>query len=130
MIIKKINSKNGITLISLIMAIIILLILSTVTVNSINASENVAPYNNMVADITLLENEVLIYYNKYGELPQLEEEKINGYYEIDLTKLDNITLNFGNRDNGDEDDIYLINKNLEVYYLKGIEKGGTIYHTL
>lgn len=128
------NPQKGITLISLIMTVIILLILSTITISSIRSSNNVAPYNNMIADITLLEDKVLVYYNKYGEIPKktdVAEKELEGttYYEIDLSKLENITLNYGTKIDGDETDIYLVNDNLKVYYLKGIEKSGTIHHT-
>lgn len=128
------NPQKGITLISLIMTVIILLILSTITISSIRSSNNVAPYNNMIADITLLEDKILVYYNKYGEIPKKADvagKELEGstYYEIDLSKLENITLNYGIKTDGDETDIYLVNENLEVYYLKGIEKSGTIHHT-
>lgn len=127
------NPQKGITLISLIMTVIILLILSTITISSIRSSNNVAPYNNMIADITLLEDKILVYYNKYGEIPKETDsnQTINGtvYHKIDLSKLENITLNYGIKTDGDETDIYLVNENLEVYYLKGIEKSGTIHHT-
>ncbi len=126
-----IKKQKGITLISLIMTVIILLILSTVTISSITTSNNIAPYNNMIADITLLEDKILVYYNKYGELPKKDyETEIEGitYYEIDLSKLDNITLHYGTLENGNED-IYLVNDSLNVYYLKGIERSDTIHHT-
>lgn len=57
------------------------------------------------------------------------------YYEIDLSKLENITLNYGSEYNQasnltKDSDVYVVNDNLKVYYLKGIEKGGTIYHEI
>lgn len=127
------NPQKGITLISLIMTVIILLILSTITISSIRSSDNVAPYNNMIADITLLEDKILVYYNKYGEIPKKTDvagKELEGttYYEIDLSKLENITLNYGTQENGNED-VYLVNDSLEVYYLEGIDKSGTIHHT-
>lgn len=96
----KIKSKKGITLVSLIMTVIILLILSTITVITINPSNNLGSYNKMLADISLLRDKVLIYYNKYEEIPKttrsikLFESEIE-YWEIDLNKLGGITLNFG-----------------------------------
>lgn len=130
MIKDKINSRKGITLVSLVVSIIILLILSTISVYSIRTSNNVSPYNNMVADINLLEDKILIYYNKYSEIPKTSEEiEINNvkYYKIDLSKLENVTLNFGT--NKGSEDYYLVNNNLEVYYKKGVQKAGDIYHT-
>ncbi|MBO4815625.1 MAG: hypothetical protein J5507_01485 [Clostridia bacterium] len=129
----KIKTEKGVTLVSLIMTIIILSILSTITITTIKSSNNVAPYNKMIADISLLEDKILIYYNKNGEIPKKENTYIpipeeTTYYEIDLNKLENVTLNFGT-DESDEDDRYFVNNNLKVYYKKGIKKLGETYHT-
>ena len=128
---EKIKSNKGITMVALVTTIIIMLILLGVSINGINISNNAVPYNNMGADITLLEEKLLLYYNRYKEIPKTEIVKqIDGvqYYEIDLSKLKNITLNYGIKYNGDEEDIYLVNDNLKVYYLKGVQKSGTMYH--
>lgn len=130
MIIDKIKSNNGITIIALVTTVIIMLILLGVTISGINMSNNSVAYNNMVSDINLLEGKLLSYYNKYKEIPKTDiTENIDGvtYYEIDLSKLDNLTLNYG-INNGDND-IYLVNDNLNVYYLKGVEKSKMVYHT-
>lgn len=130
MIIDKIKSNKGITIVVLVTTVIIMLILLGVTINGINISNNSVAYNNMVADINLLEEKLLSYYNKYKEIPKTEvTEEIDGitYYEIDLSKLNNLTLNYG-INNGDND-IYLVNDNLNVYYLKGVEKSKMVYHT-
>lgn len=128
-----ISQNRGITLVSLIITIIILLILSGAAITGINNSNDVSAYNNMIADLTLLEDKILVYYNRYGEIPRVESSNktINGivYYKIDLTKLENVTLNYGTVDEGDETDIYLVNDNLEVYYFKGIEKSEIMHHT-
>lgn len=128
---EKIKSNKGITMVALVTTVIIMLILLGVSINGINTSNNAVPYNNMVADITLLEEKLLLYYNKYKEIPKAEIVKQideTQYYEIDLSKLENITLNYGTKYDGDEEDIYLVNDNLKVYYLKGVQKSGTMYH--
>lgn len=130
MITDKTKSNKGITIVVLVTTVIIMLILLGVTINGINISNNSVAYNNMVADINLLEEKLLSYYNKYKEIPKTEvTEEIDGitYYEIDLSKLNNLTLNYG-INNGDND-IYLVNDNLNVYYLKGVEKSKMVYHT-
>ena len=131
---EKLSQKKGVTLVALIITIVILLILSGVAINNLKNSSNVAPYNNMVADIELLTDKIAVYYNKYGEIPMIESSKqiIEGleYYKIDLTKLENITLNYGTEKDGDVKDIYLVNNNLEVYYLKGIDKSGILQHKI
>ena len=70
---EKNNSKKGITLVSLVVTIVILLILSTVSIYGIKSSNNINPYNEMIADINLLEDKILVYYNKYGEIPKTDE---------------------------------------------------------
>lgn len=132
----KINSNNGITIISLIITVIVLLILAGTIVSSLDTSDGTANYNKMTADIKFLKDELLIYYNKYEEVPTTDRKiNIDGedYLEIDLQKLSNITLNFG-KEYGEtatltnSDDVYVTDKNLNIYYLRGIEKSGTIYH--
>lgn len=131
-----IKSNKGITIISLIIAVIILLILSGTIIYNFNLSNGVGRYNNMVADIKLLKDEALIYYNNYGEIPKTERTiqiDETEYYEIDLKKLDNITLKYGSEYGQDGDltnasDVYVINDKLEIYYLKGTKKDGITYH--
>ncbi len=132
-----IKSKKGITLVSLVITVIVLLILSGVTISSINLSNGTGSYNNMVADIKLLNDKILVYYNKYGEIPKtnriinIDETE---YHEIDLSKLEDLTLNYGD-DYGEKGvlkstaDAYVINSNLHIYYLKGIKKSGEVFHS-
>lgn len=102
MIKEKINSQKGITIVAVVTSVVILLILSSVTIYSVRISNNAGPYNKMVADITLLEDKILVYYNKYGDIPihetsaTVEIDEVD-YYRIDLSKLENVTLNFGKR---------------------------------
>ena len=127
------NSNKGVTIVALIVTIILLLILSGVTINNLNKSNDVTPYNNMVSDVDLLENEILLYYNKYNEIPKTDREIIihgKKCYEIDLSKLDNLVLNYG-RDYGknnelvvDQSDVYVVNDSIEVYYVKGVGNEG------
>lgn len=131
MINQRIKSSKGITIVALIVTIIIALILSGTIIYTIKTSNDISPYNRMAEDIELLQDKILIYYNKYQEVPKKGSQfLINGkaYYEIDLSKLGAITLNFGS--GVDQDDIYLVNNNLEVYYKKGINKNGVIVHTI
>ena len=126
-----IKNQKGITLSYLIITIIILGILSTIAITSFNNSDDVGKYNKMIADITLLRDKILVYYNKNGEIPVIDNtsETIEGvtYNKIDVTKLRNITLNNGY--SNEEGDYYLVNNDLEVYYKKGTQKSGRTYHT-
>jgi len=126
-----VKNEKGITIVSLIFTIILLIILTTITKITIDGTKKDNAYNKMVADINVLEDKILVYYNKNGEVPiQDITELIDGvnYYKIDLGKLENITLNFGK--NEDINDYYLVNDNLKVYYKEGIEKSGVLYHTI
>ena len=136
----KMKNQKGITIVSLVSAVIILLILSAIIIYSITTNVSNQNLLRMRADVELLRDRVLIYYNRYGHVPVTgPHENYNlgsgehTFYEIDITRLENITLNFGSRDERfepyEEYDIYVINlTTLEVYYLLGIENEGKIYH--
>ncbi len=143
---KKINlkSQKGITLIILIITIVILAVLASVTVMNFDSGTDIRNYNYMCADIELLENKILIYYNKNKTLPvkgnaiggatemlqgQASSRDNSTYYQIDLAELPNMTLNYG-RGNISDKNIYIINEQShEVYYLKGVVYEGNNYYT-
>lgn len=130
------KSEKGITLVSLVITIIVILILTVGVTTSINTSKQVEykNYKKMCADVELLEDKVLLYYNTYEELPVKETEvtdipdELNSehkYYEIDTSKLKNITLNFGS-----DTDIYIVDsETYQVYYLEGIQYDDVTYYT-
>ena len=139
-----IRKNTGITLIVLVITIIILLILAAVVIYSLNSSPNTSKFNKMKADIDQLHDKILGYNQRYGELPilgRLETQPLleiigdqrapndsDIYYEIDISKLENLTLSYGNKKYG-EDDIYVVNSTtFNVYYLKGIELEGELFH--
>ncbi len=140
---KHIKNEKGITLIILIITIIIIAILTGVVVKKMDTGKDIRNYNYMCADIELLKNKILLYYNENGSAPiketafnakttlgtQASSRDNDNYYEIDLSKLYNITLNYGGgtTSNGD---VYIVNEqSLEVYYLNGIEYDGIQYYT-
>lgn len=130
-----IKKESGITIVALIVTIIIILILIG-TVSSNIYRRSTSAYQTMKIDINILEDNILIYYNKYKEIPKTELEiEIGGikYYEIDLSKLNNITLTHGKEYNKcneltKDSDVYVVNDSLEVYYLKGAKESGEIKH--
>lgn len=128
----KVISQKGITMVSLIVTIVVLLILSTIIITDTYTGADYKRYKLMCADIELLEDKVLIYYDKYGEIPKREltsapEGIENGheFYKLDTTKLNNLTLNYSA-----DDDIFIIDATtFEVYYQNGIEYNGATYYT-
>lgn len=140
----KLKSQKGITLIVLIITLIIVAILASVTIVNFDSGTDIKRYNYMCADIELLESKIQIYYNHHGNLPikgnalnniksNLEGQASNRdgdtYYQIDISQLNNITLNFGGG-NLENKNIYIINEQShEVYYLKGMEFEKKVYYT-
>ncbi len=142
---KKINLKNnrGITIIPIIVMIIVIVFLTSIVVTRIDIGTDIRNYNYMRADIELLESKIMAYYNENGDIPVGEKiddvqsligEEINSrdnneYYIIDISKLYNITLNFGGGDLSNKD-IYIVNEQShKVYYLKGVVYENEIYYT-
>ena len=141
------KNNKGITLISLIVTIVMVLIIASISISSINSAPDTQGFSKMKNDITSLKDKTLIYYNKYGEAPIIENKKIeqgrlnniklegtdtgDNYYEIDLSKLENITLNFGDKKNGNENDVYIINsKTLEIFYLEGTKLNEKMHYSI
>lgn len=95
---KSIKNSKGITIIALVVTVVILLILTGTVIYNSNLSKSNYKYNKMVADLDILSDKIFDYYKKYNELPRTERTIEIGevrYREIDLSKLDNLTLNFG-----------------------------------
>ena len=107
-----IKRENGITLASLIIAIAIMLIITSTTIYISFDRFEVNNLNKLSNDIELLEDKVSNYYLKYGVLPVLRVDnnaiKYNGtlnfvpnsgdnenYYIIDLGAMEGISLNYG-----------------------------------
>ncbi|MCI8273066.1 MAG: hypothetical protein HFJ55_03160, partial [Clostridia bacterium] len=139
---------SGITMISLVIGIVILIIISGMLIYNSKSGIQIRNYKWMQNDIEVLGNEIDAFYIKYGALPILHkytnikfEPQPNDsqeYYIIDLAALDGFTLNYGkdyeksdSENLGDnDDDIYIIDKQSHhIYYAKGIEMDGIVYYT-
>lgn len=154
------NLKNnkGVTLLILCIMIVVIIIISDITITEGLGLLNIKNVNKMVSDIEIISTGISNYYLKNNELPLLGkycdnkdflidlfngEEYINQsdsgeYYVIDLSKLDNLTLNYGrdyekwtsNADNEKYKDLYIINEvTHQVYYVDGITLKGEKYYT-
>lgn len=145
--------QKGITLVSLIITIVLLLIIAGTTVYTSVNRFKINNVKKMYNDIELLDDKVNNYYLKYGGLPVIKDadnnplsythtaidfnkdvNDNNNYYIIDLSAIGNITLNYGKEGHenpNNSDDVYIINeKSHTVYYVRGIEyTDGNLYHS-
>ena len=161
-----INLKNdkGVTLIILTITIIVLLIITGITINNSKSQLMIKKVNNLYSDIDSISTKVSDYYLKNNSLPVFDNniylnssselgtliEKIGGdksvinanddgpYYVLNLSKLENLTLNFGSEYKKWNDtsisnmyqDLYIINGvTHQIYYPKGIAYGKNVYFT-
>lgn len=153
------KNNKGISMVTLIITIVVILILSATMIISVSDYTDTSVLMNMRGDIQILKDKAIVYYNTYGEVPgcaetyyeeitaddttitvykNTESTEINDgfitsrdtndgdvYYQIDVTKLSNVTLNLGT-----DEDIYIINaKTLNVYYTNGVESEGVMHYT-
>lgn len=140
--------KKGVSLVVILVAVIIMMLLITsvsVVGNSAISSANFEEYNSEIKRISDMIN---IYVNENGKMPVTNEmisvsslgtdfinevkEKgdiSNDFYVIDISKLDDYTINKG-KGNIIDKDVYLISTNtFRVYYLKGFKYKGKVYFT-
>ena len=120
------------------MTILIVILIFLGLIISIKNGIELSKVNSMYEDIDILEDKIALYYLVYGYIPI--KDKVNfenwvnpndsdEYYEIDLDKLDNIYLNYGQRSK-DENDFYIINGiSHTIYYFKGIEYKNENHYT-
>ena len=140
------KNEKGITLIVLVLTIIMLIIITTTLIAHSYTSLEASGMEKLKGDIKVLEDRVASYYVKNDSLPTLGEPiskntientitdlNVNDggtYYILDLEKLDNPTLNFGNGYKSSENDKYIINEEThQIYYFGGITYEGEIHHT-
>lgn len=148
-----IKKEKGITLVSLIIMIMLMLIISSTTINISLNRFKINNFSRMKNDIIFLDEKVSNYYLKYGILPILREddglgkeykytsldfEKNSGdnliYYILDLEAMEGVSLNYGEegfKNPNTSDDVYIINeKTHTIYYVRGIELNGALYYYL
>lgn len=146
------KQENGVSLISLGIAIIIMMIITSMLVYSTKDTTQVNKLSKMYDDIANLRDKISVYYAKYGEIPTYKEQEITfnqsivgandtgAFYVIDLKAMDGLTLNYGadyesirngignNTDIGN--DLYIINETSHnIFYLKGITIDNNTYYT-
>ncbi len=141
-----IKKENGISMISLVVTIIILLIVTNMLIYNAKDSIHIKALTNLYSDIELLREKVFEYYNEYGQIPAKIKytnignlsnanilsvnNDIGDFYVIDSEAMMGITLNYGkdyekikdNQENANSyTDVYIINENSHnIFYVQGI----------
>lgn len=127
------KNEKGVTLLLLVLTLIVLaIIIGTISYSSISRIKMRA-YYNMCADIELLDEKIALYYLENKSIPIFEDEKLIGelipeysasnvnynpnnsgkLYKIDLSKLDNLSLNYT--------DYYIDKQSHTIYTSHGID---------
>lgn len=144
---RKLKDQKGIALSSIIAAVIIMVIISTMLILRTSESIQADRLNRMYNEIKDLQDNILVYYAKEGKIPNIKQydgedfnfltqANINDnsvYYVIDANKLDNVILKngSGNWRDLDTDDVYVVNEStLTVYYVRGVEVDNKKYYTI
>ena len=147
-------NKKGFSMVALAASLtIVMILLTTVTISVLNSLNNSRKVQ-FALEINSIEASINTYYVANGEYPTgssvtLDLTGIDSYkdqilangevptsdnkvilYEIDYSKIGNLTTNLGNGKNG-ENDIYALSQETgRVYYLQGLKIGSEVYFTL
>ena len=150
----KFNEK-GISLVTLTIAIILMIIITSILVYNAQTGVKLQALNKMYNDIEVLSHKISTYYLNYAAIPasikynnlsnielirksgQLSPNDNDNYYVIDLAAIENLSLNYGldykntTEDNSNtKSDIYIINEQSHhIYYVKGIVFDNRTYYT-
>lgn len=153
-----IKKSKGVSLISLVITVAVILILTNVVVYNATDSLRATKLSNMQADIENLRDKVSTYYAQYGMIPadtsiaytntshinSISEATDTGhFYVIDLAAMENVTLNYGKdyekirsgqattQDQINQlTDLYIINgTSHNIFYVDGIEAGDETFYT-
>lgn len=129
------SKRKSILLVILAIAIIYIF---AIIYNTVQSGIDLNKLNNVYKDIDIIEERILMHYLDNGNIPKTGEiiNFIHGvnpndnenYYEIDLTKLENLTLNYGSKKS--KDDIYIINEQSHtIYYMPGVNYNNQKFYT-
>ena len=154
------SKKRGVTLVSLTIVVTVILILTGVIIYNIRDSLGISKLREMQNDIQNLRELVNNYYATNGKIPAKlkytnvaniekikdagvisEKVDIGDFYIIDLSELENLTLNYGEdyknitdatteEEASQYEDIYIINETSQnIFYVEGIELDGDWFYT-
>lgn len=155
MINSKLKSTRGISLISLIITVLVLMILADVIIYNVGDNLKLGKLVEMQNDIDNLRDKVSAYYAQNGKIPaNIKYTNTNhirtagvisdavdtgDFLVIDLSAIENLTLNRGKdfekvkqdpQNANSYTDLYIINEaSHNVFYVKGIKLDDEIYYT-
>ena len=155
MIKEKLKKENGITLVSLVIATIVIVILANVIIYNVRDNLKVGNLKEMQNDISNLRDKVSSYYSENGKIPASIEytniENIRNagvinsatdtgkFLVIDLSAMDNLTLNYGKDYEkvkmnpgavNQYQDLYIINEESHnIFFVKGVIIDGKTFYT-
>ena len=102
------QNQKGINLISLTITVLVILILTNIVIYNVRGNLKTQNIKSLQADISNLREKISTYYSQYGGIPINKEYTNTGkidvispavdtgkFYVIDLSALDNLTLNYG-----------------------------------
>ena len=139
----RVGENRGITLVVLVITIVVMLIITTTVISLSTNNLKTKHLSNMYTDIKSLDDKVAVFYNQYGTLPLKEKftgsmqfqtaanpnDDLDGYYVIDVNKLNNLILT--KKLTWQNDDVYIINKKTHtIYYPHGVTLDGETYYRL
>ena len=153
----KLKDNKGINMITLSIAVILMIIITSVLVYNAKDGTKVKSLNNLYNDIEQLNNKVGSYYLEHGDIPkgveytntgfidnlentdpQKNPNNAGSYYVINLSALEGVSLNYG-RDYSQSssaenvntlEDLYIINEvSHTIYYPRGIRIENKTYYT-
>ena len=151
------RKEKGISLISLVIAVTLIIILTNVMIYNMKNNLVVGKLQGMQNDIENLQDKVSAYYAQYGKIPasvkytNIDEMKSAGiisnavdtgeFYVLDLGAIENVTLNYGqdyetvksmtdSEEVSQYTDLYIINQaSHNIFYPRGIEIDGEKLYT-
>lgn len=132
------KNQKGYSLLVLIIAVTVILIITSGVISTVNISMEEREINNFIYDLNDIEEAAKQYYANTGVIPgntvvqitsealktQLDENDGEVYYLLDMSKLNITNLH-------EKDKTYIINTtSLRVYVLEGVRYKGEVYYTV
>ena len=145
------SNKTGITIISIMIMIAVLLLISTIATVAVNTVIQNTFEKDYISEYNLVKAATSDYVMRNSGIVDFDSTEINmaninarylsqfepaditsnkiACYVINLEKIGVYNASYGTRKNGDNNDVYVLSKNTgTVYYKKGVESKGEIYY--